>query len=384
MKLLFSFCFLHLCIVAHSESIFPTKDSIPFLLEGHVEGLNGQKLTLILPSYKVNTNPTILVNNDTFVFQGKIADEAIVAKLMLTKDITDPTGIYSAFSLILSGKKTRISFVATKNQNQDLRYSFSNLQILEGLAAIEYDKYRRQLFKESTGGIVFKADSLYLDSLSKFVFPERRIKFEKLYSKIQDSIMYPYVKAKLLEELSKTPLYTNGKGARGESFLFIANQFQKIESALLKHTDYRYFKSYFNPSDKINKSVFKDFELESIKADTVKLSKIIASNKYTLLYFWWSGCSPCRGFIKNEQKNYSAIRSKGIEVVSINTDQVKWNWRNASKKDRISWINVYAGSVSPILFDYNIESYPTKIIFNNKFEIIEKKMNSLLDLLDLK
>lgn len=231
---------------------------------------------------------------------------------------------------------------------------------------------------------MFKADSLYLDSLSKFVFPERRMKFEMLYSKIKDSIIYPYVKVKILEELSKTPLYTNSKGAKNESFSFITSEFKNLDSALLKHTDYAYFKSYFNQSIKIGKIVFKDFELESVNSEKVKLSKIIASNKYTLLYFWWSGCSPCRNFIKNEQKNYSSIRSKGIEVVSINTDQVKWNWRNASIKDRIQWVNVYAGSISPIVLDYGVESYPTKILFTNKFEIIEKKINSLVDLLDLK
>lgn len=137
MKLILSFCLLHLCILANCKCIIATKDSIPFFLEGHVEGLNGEKISLILPSYKGKANPTTTVNNNKFVFQGKIPDKAIFAKLMLTKDITDPTGIYSTFPLILSDKKKTISFVVTKNQNQDLRYSFSNLQILEGLAAVE-------------------------------------------------------------------------------------------------------------------------------------------------------------------------------------------------------------------------------------------------------
>jgi len=62
---------------------------------------------------------------------------------------------------------------------------------------------------------------------------------------------------------------------------------------------------------------------------------------------------------------------------------MKYKWRTASQKDRIPWINLYAGNNSPIIPSYQVEAYPTKIVLNNQLEIIDVSFTSLKDLLKL-
>ena len=81
------------------------------------------------------------------------------------------------------------------------------------------------------------------------------------------------------------------------------------------------------------------------------------------------GSGPCRKFNKEAKPFYSQLKEKGI--VAINVDRQNSDWKKSSKQDQIEWVNLYAGSNSTIIPDYQITSYPTKIIFDNNKKIID-------------
>lgn len=359
-------------------------DSLDFTIEGYVTGLNNKKVTLHIPAYPIDNRQITVVRDNYFIFKGKLVDSTIYARILLDEDITNPTGAYTTFPFILSSGKTSISFKATPVKNEGIRYRFSDLAIIEGAPAILFYKYQDLLNKEVFGGLSYRPDSLYLDSMNRIVIPQRRKKFEELFVSFKDSIGYPYVQVKLLENFSKSALYD-----KDDMYLtpvqkrFILEQFKSIEPNLYRHSEKPFWTSYFSNFVSKDELSFHDFELLSSDQQKLKLSTIVKKNKYTVLYFWWSGCVPCRVFINKERNNYNLLKQKNIEFVSINVDDMKYKWRNASQKDKIPWINLYSGNNSPIIPSYQVEAYPTKIIFNNQLEIIDVSFISLKDLLKL-
>jgi len=359
-------------------------DSLDFTIEGYATGLNNKKVTLHIPAYPIDNRQITVVRDNYFIFKGKLVDSTIYARILLDEDITNPTGAYTTFPFILSSGKTSISFKATPVKNEGIRYRFSDLAIIEGAPAILFYKYQDLLNKEVFGGLSYRPDSLYLDSMNRIVIPLRRKKFEELFVSFKDSIGYPYVQVKLLENFSKSALYD-----KDDMYLtpvqkrFILEQFKSIEPNLYRHSEKPFWTSYFSNFVSKDELSFHDFELLSSDQQKLKLSTIVKKNKYTVLYFWWSGCVPCRVFINKERNNYNLLKQKNIEFVSINVDDMKYKWRNASQKDKIPWINLYSGNNSPIIPSYQVEAYPTKIIFNNQLEIIDVSFISLKDLLKL-
>ena len=359
-------------------------DSLDFTIEGYATGLNNKKVTLHIPAYPIDNRQITVVRDNYFIFKGKLVDSTIYARILLDEDITNPTGAYTTFPFILSSGKTSISFKATPVKNEGIRYRFSDLAIIEGAPAILFYKYQDLLNKEVFGGLSYRPDSLYLDSMNRIVIPQRRKKCEELFVSFKDSIGYPYVQVKLLENFSKSALYD-----KDDMYLtpvqkrFILEQFKSIEPNLYRHSEKPFWTSYFSNFVSKDELSFHDFELLSSDQQKLKLSTIVKKNKYTVLYFWWSGCVPCRVFINKERNNYNLLKQKNIEFVSINVDDMKYKWRNASQKDKIPWINLYSGNNSPIIPSYQVEAYPTKIIFNNQLEIIDVSFISLKDLLKL-
>ena len=129
---------------------------------------------------------------------------------------------------------------------------------------------------------------------------------------------------------------------------------------------------------------FKDYNLLSADNLEMKLSSIGESNNYTVLYFWWSGCAPCRKFNRTvKPKLYKELNSKGIELVSISVDESTEKWRKASERDRISWINLYAGPVTGIRQDYGVRGYPTKVIVNKNLKFVDFEFSTLAELMEL-
>tara|TARA_R110000744_G_scaffold131862_1_gene240033 strand:- start:62 stop:358 length:297 start_codon:yes stop_codon:yes gene_type:complete len=85
------------------------------------------------------------------------------------------------------------------------------------------------------------------------------------------------------------------------------------------------------------------------------------------------------------KKWYSNLKLKGIEIVGINVDDGISKWKKASIKDSLSWINLYAGANSKIQTDYNVTAFPTKIVVDKNFKIIDvdfKDANELLKLIE--
>ena len=85
---------------------------------------------------------------------------------------------------------------------------------------------------------------------------------------------------------------------------------------------------------------FKDIEARDSDGNIVKLSDVIARNKYTILEFWASWCDPCRGEIPNLKKAYGKYKTEGLEIYAVSFDDNHGKWLKALNEENVPWISL--------------------------------------------
>lgn len=128
----------------------------------------------------------------------------------------------------------------------------------------------------------------------------------------------------------------------------------------------------FNIGDTIQ-----NFSGIDLKGKIVKLSDF--RGKIILLDFWASWCAPCHQQNQNEfQQIYSKFKNKNFIIISYSLDKesAKEEWKKASKKDKINWVNIsnLKGFRDPLSVQYNIQSIPTSFLIN-QYGVIIKSFN---------
>ena len=82
---------------------------------------------------------------------------------------------------------------------------------------------------------------------------------------------------------------------------------------------------------------FTDFTLPDTEGNPMKLSDIIAKNKYTLIDFWASWCGPCRAEMPNVVAAYKEYNKKGFGIVGVSLDNDADKWKKAIKDMNMTW-----------------------------------------------
>lgn len=62
--------------------------------------------------------------------------------------------------------------------------------------------------------------------------------------------------------------------------------------------------------------------------------------KYTVLYFWDSGCGHCKKVTPKLKEFYLEYKDKGIEVYAVGTEFENEEWKKYIRKNGLEWINV--------------------------------------------
>jgi thiol-disulfide isomerase/thioredoxin len=119
-------------------------------------------------------------------------------------------------------------------------------------------------------------------------------------------------------------------------------------------------------------SRFTDIVGKDMSGKEVRLSEIKA--KLIFLDFWGSGCGPCRLQNKQLSRIYRKYKSEGLEIVSFSLDKNSANWKKASEKDSLTWINIVdsRGFESPAAVTYDLQAIPASYIINAEGIIVEQ------------
>lgn len=119
-------------------------------------------------------------------------------------------------------------------------------------------------------------------------------------------------------------------------------------------------------------SSFKDVVGKDRNGNEIKLSDLVAKNKYTILEFWASWCGPCRGEIPNLKKAYAKYHGKGLEILSVSLDSKESAWLQALDVEKTTWPNVaITGEFqNPQVVNYGITGIPASYLIDQSGKIV--------------
>ena len=113
-----------------------------------------------------------------------------------------------------------------------------------------------------------------------------------------------------------------------------------------------------------------DFTADDLNGNKVTMSKI--EGKIKIIDFWASWCGPCRLNNPALKKLYEDFHDKGLEIIGVSLDNNADKWKNAVKKDGLTWINLSTlkGWNCEIARKYNVSAIPALFVLNEENRII--------------
>lgn len=115
-----------------------------------------------------------------------------------------------------------------------------------------------------------------------------------------------------------------------------------------------------------------EIELPDPDGKVIKLSDVIAKNKYTLVDFFASWCGPCMQEVPNLVEAYSQYHKKGFEIYGVSLDYKAENWKKCIVNKKLTWINVsdVKGWKCAPAQDYAVNAVPSNFLLDSNGKII--------------
>jgi peroxiredoxin len=113
-------------------------------------------------------------------------------------------------------------------------------------------------------------------------------------------------------------------------------------------------------------------DVEGLKTTTKEFPK----NKFTLIDFWYSHCSPCIAQFPDLRKLYVNNKERGFSIIGISTDAAKFkqDWLAAIKKYDIEWSH-YWDVDGKGATELSIKAFPTNFLLDDRGRIVKKNIS---------
>ncbi len=117
-----------------------------------------------------------------------------------------------------------------------------------------------------------------------------------------------------------------------------------------------------------------DLQLYTDHYEVISLRNITA--KFIIVAFWEPGCGHCQKEIPALYQMYQRVKSNGVEVFSVCTQNDTATWKKFIKEHNLDWINAFDPYVvSNLHVLYDIYSTPTLYLLDSKKKIIAKRLS---------
>ena len=190
-----------------------------------------------------------------------------------------------------------------------------------------------------------------------------------------DSIRAEVINA---EETGILALYmADGHGATAAQGLVVLDRLSEDLAAKTYVTEFRETltrraRTEPAPEGSETPNCFIDMEFPDIDGNLISLSSVVnnPANRYIILDFWATWCSPCRESIPELQALYTEYHDKGLEIYSVSEDVTEKNWKNFLPESGMNWINVrdtHPGRDDKSMWtEYALRGIPTMLIIDGE------------------
>lgn len=123
---------------------------------------------------------------------------------------------------------------------------------------------------------------------------------------------------------------------------------------------------------------YTDIVQPDAEGNEVSLKSVVENpaNKYVLLDFWASWCSPCMGEVPHLTKTYNEFHKKGFEIYGVSFDNDREDWLEAIKQNKMDWVQVSVvnGWDNQARADYAVQSIPANFLIDSEGKIVAKDL----------
>lgn len=116
----------------------------------------------------------------------------------------------------------------------------------------------------------------------------------------------------------------------------------------------------------------KDFSMNDMKGNKVRLMSVVAENKITILDFWASWCMPCMREMPNLVGLYDKYKDEGLQIIGVSLDNEQRSWQNAVETMGMKWVQVsdLKGWENAAAQLYQVEAIPHTVILDSEGHIM--------------
>ncbi|MFA5325117.1 MAG: TlpA disulfide reductase family protein [Bacteroidales bacterium] len=298
-------------------------------IEGTESSLKRGEAYLYSFSQYENISDTAKVVNGKFYFKGKINTPGRVA--IRIKNIKGNILLYLENSEYeIKGQSSKLMDVVISGGETQFIISEIAKKSKEGILSPEYLMLRQNFIKK---------------------YPLSSFSLEELVEESK-STSDTRIIAKKLSEFKADPRYNNNAHIG-----YIESQIEK--------------KKKFDPGNLVH-----DFTMPDQNNKNHTFSDIYKNNKLTMLYFW-AGCNE-----KSRMLNpllvelYSKYNKKGFEIVAVSLDDIRSEWTNAIRNDKLPGIQLsdLNGTFCVLIPYYDIKSLPQNLFVDNEGKIVIRKV----------
>jgi thiol-disulfide isomerase/thioredoxin len=335
-----------------------------FKLEGFAPDIfNGQKIYLnIYDRYSNNRfeqNDSVLIKNNTFIFEGKINKPSEIAILYSKKpngylNLVIDSGLNKIF---IKQPELKSPIYRNKLSNSDFINSKSNL-ILKKIDSLTNEFY----FKNGKPSKENKYITVLHDSTKK-ILKEKSLNIIKNNIDNYYSLIYLYSK-----------LYSLTSNELIETFDQLSIELKESELGI------ELYKSIQQKKNSSIGSAASNFEAIK-KSGELFSNSSLKGNPY-IIAFGATWCLPCKERMPKLIEIFKKYEQKGLRVIYVNLDNNLEKWKSQTKNNGDYWIDVSENVIwknSKISKLYSVKTLPLYVIIDKAGNIVYNE-NELRDL----